>query len=469
MNSLTMRPLMAGRLQRAESVPLAPPARLGPLDLWAFIVPAFSFITLAVVGQLIVSELVLLAMLPWLWSVRDRLRLPRWFIALGAGWLLSQVVTDIVVGSPFADFARGWAAIVFTLTDLAAVLILASTARRARLFALGLAAGGLLGYLLVPGGYAVSDPWKFAFAVPVGLTIAAVLSGPAGARLRLLTVGAFLVFGALNLLFGYRSLGGVSLLTAGYLTLTAIASRPKIATISKLRAATGLVVLAVAVVGVLQVYDITASQGLLGADAQAKYLDQSGALGVLVGGRSEVLASSQAILDSPILGHGSWAKDFRYVDLRNAALSDLGYQIGAGPSDLGLIPAHSYLTQSWVWAGLLGGAFWVAVTAAALWLLAILYSHRVELAPLLVFSTILLLWNIAFSPYGSSARLLACYGLALCVLGLRNLHRGDADHVLVLSDRQPLQPRRAGVDPLGRSHAAPRDGRTFPKQAGGRA
>lgn len=415
MSSLTMRPARS------------PLVRLSALDLWAFVVPAISFITVATVGQLIIAELLMAAMLPWLWGARDRLPLPRWFVVLGVGWLLSQIATDLVVGSALEDLERGWAAIIFTLTDFAAVLILASTPRRARLFALGLAAGGMLGYVFNPAGYAAGDPWKFAFAVPCGLALAAVLSGPVGARFRWSTVGAFVAFGALNLLFGFRSLGGVSLLTGGYLSLSAIAGRPNVAPTSTLRAAAGLVFLAVAVVGVLQVYDVAASQGLLGASAQAKYLQQSGALGVLVGGRSEVLASSQAIIDSPILGHGSWAKDFRYVDLLDSELGDLGYQIGAGPSDLGLIPAHSYLMQSWVWAGFMGAVFWLVVIGIAVWLLAILYSFRVELGPLLVFSTMLLLWNIAFSPYGSGARLLAAYGIAMCLLGLRLVRSDQAD------------------------------------------
>jgi hypothetical protein len=139
----------------------------------------------------------------------------------------------------------------------------------------------------------------------------------------------------------------------------------------------------------------------------------------LVGGRSEVLVSSQAVIDSPILGHGSWAKDFAYADLLQGRLSELGYEMGGGSSDIGLIPSHSYLMQSWVWAGLLGGVFWLAILAIAVWLLANLYVFRVELMPLFVFSTTLLLWNTAFSPYGAGARIQATYAIALCLLGLR--------------------------------------------------
>lgn len=412
---------------RAPSPPRAQEVshRLSALDAWAFVLPAVSFVEIAIVGQLIVTEILMLAMLPWLWGIRDRPALPRWFVVLWAGWLLSQIMTDVVIGSAFADYTRGWSAIVFTFTDFAAILVLVSTPRRARLFALGLAAGGALGYVFVPNAYASGDPWKWAFALPIGLLLAAGLSGTTGARFRWLSVGTFVAFGIVNLALGFRSLGGVSLLTAGYLVLSVVAGHPERAsTASMFRAVAGLCFLAVAVWGTLQVYDAAASQGLLGADAQAKYLNQSGSLGVLIGGRSEVLVSSQAIIDSPILGHGSWARDPAYAELLNERLSSLGYEIGATSSDVVLIPAHSYLLQSWVWAGLLGGVFWFSILGIAAWLLGNLYSFRVDLAPLIVFSTMLLLWNIAFSPYGSSQRLLACFGIALCLLGLR-LVRGD--------------------------------------------
>lgn len=405
-----------------------PRADVTPLDFWAFVLPAISFVQVTIVGQLIVTEILLFAMLPWLWSARDRLPLPRWFAVLWAGWLLGQIVTDFVVGSAFEDFARGWAAIVFTLTDFAAILILVSTPRRARLFVLGLALGGVFGYFFVPNLYAAGDPWKWAFAGPAGLALAAGLSGSTGARRPWLTVAAFAAFGVLNLYLGFRSLGGVSLMTAGYLILSAIVGRRPVAPKrTVLRAAFGLAFVAIATVGTLKLYDAAASAGLLGADARDKYESQSGEFGVLLGGRSEILVATQAAIDSPIFGHGSWAKDFTYVDLLADRRSSLGYEVGAGPSDVGLIPAHSYLMGSWVWAGFLGGVFWLAVVLIAVWLLTHLYTVHVELAALLVFSTMLLLWDIAFSPYGSGARLGALFGVALCLLGLRQMQGPGTD------------------------------------------
>ena len=397
------------------------------LDIWTFLLPAISFVQVTVVGQLIVSEVLAAVMLPWLWGAKGRLRMPRWFLLLWGGWLVSQIVTDVVMGSGFADYSRGWAAILFTLTDFAAILVLAATPRRARLFALGLAASGILGFFIAPNIYAASDPWKWAFAGPVGFTLAAALSGRRSARAPLLPIGAFAAFGALNLLLGFRNLGGVSVLTSAYLLLnTLIGSRQSVEHPSLARATVGGLFCVIAALGILQGYDFAASQGLLGATAQAKYSEQSGSLGVLVGGRPEILVSTQAIIDSPFLGHGSWAKDSKYADLLTTRLDFLGYDVGAGPSDVSLIPTHSYLLGSWVWAGFLGGVFWIAILLLAGWLLLNLYAVRLDLAPLIVFSTALLLWNVVFSPYGSSSRLLATYGIALCLLGLKLIRSLDA-------------------------------------------
>lgn len=398
------------------------------LDVLAIALPAVSFLQITIIGRLVVTEILLLAALPWLWRASDRPRLPRWFIAVWAGWLLSQVVTDMVVGSAFTDFARGWAGIVFTLTNFAGILFIVSTPMRARLFAIGLALGGFAAFLFAPDPLVAIDPWKWGLAVPVGLVVVAGVSGRTGDRLPWLSMAGLVAFGGLNMLLGYRSLGGVSLLAAGYLALyTVVSRRPSAAHQSTLRAVLGLAFVAAAGLAVLGVYSVAASQGWLGPDARAKYVNQAGPFGTILGGRPEALVSTQAIVDSPVLGHGSWAKDPYYAKLLAERQKALGYEVTPEYVGTDLIPTHSHLLGAWVWAGFLGAVFWFAVAAVAIWLLANLYSLQVEVAPLLVFSAILLLWDIAFSPYGFLARVTAPYGLVLCLLGLRQLReRRDA-------------------------------------------
>ena len=154
--------------------------------------------------------------------------------------------------------------------------------------------------------------------------------------------------------------------------------------------------------GVLVAYDAAASSGLLGADAQARYYAQTGSLGVLIGGRSEILVSTQAVIDSPVLGHGSWAKDFKYVDLLAELRGSLGYDVQVDPQDVGLIPTHSYILGAWVEGGFLGALFWLAIAVVAIRLLLVLLGAREALAPLLVFSTVLLLSKHRFLAHANA-------------------------------------------------------------------
>ncbi len=75
-----------------------------------------------------------------------------------------------------------------------------------------------------------------------------------------------------------------------------------------------------------QVYAYLASSGQLGDKAQDKYEAQTrGKFGILAGGRPEVLVSWRAVLDSPILGHGSWAEDSKYSEMLKDLQLEAGY------------------------------------------------------------------------------------------------------------------------------------------------
>ena len=456
---MRLNPLSNDRIKAADSSIRDRVAGTRALEIWAFVLPAISFLEVKLVGRLIVSELLALALLPWLLRSQDRLRIPRWLIGLGVAWLVFQIITDIVVRSAFADWTRGWAAIVFTLIDLLALLVLVATPRRARIFAAGLAAGGLLGYVFTPNPYAATDPWKWAFAIPVAFLLAALVAGPAAARRPWIAVVAFAAVGVINAFLLFRSLSGVALITATYLLFAIVAGRLRDARVPEpARSAAGVAFYGAAALAVFVGLNTAAASGLLGEAARTKFDAQAGVtapsaspiigtsaapgsspvvgsgpagsptpapvsnpIGVLAGGRSELLTSPRAILDSPILGHGSWAKDARYVELQRQGLIELGVPNGNEPTDPTLIPTHSYLLGSWVWAGLGGGLFWLAVVLLAVWMIARIYVVRPALSPLIVFSTTFLLWNIAFSPYGNTQRLFATFGIAVCLLGLRLL------------------------------------------------
>ncbi len=66
--------------------------------------------------------------------------------------------------------------------------------------------------------------------------------------------------------------------------------------------------------------------GLFDESVTQKFQTQAnGKFGVLVGGRPETLVAIQAIRDSPIIGHGSFAIDPKYLELKQELQYEYGY------------------------------------------------------------------------------------------------------------------------------------------------
>jgi hypothetical protein len=92
-------------------------------------------------------------------------------------WLVSQIVTDIVRKSAFADYARGWSMIGLTLINFAVLYtLLYERPRRLVIYGWGLVAGGVLLFFLSPNDASAGLPWKFGFAFPVSLAVFLVTS-----------------------------------------------------------------------------------------------------------------------------------------------------------------------------------------------------------------------------------------------------------------------------------------------------
>jgi O-antigen ligase len=175
-----------------------------------------------------------------------------------------------------------------------------------------------------------------------------------------------------------------------------------------------------AIWGLSSIYGYAAQKGFLGAQAQWKYAWQSsGQFGLLLGGRNEILASARAIRDYPIIGHGSWARNPAYrVFLYH--LIDLGYERSQEELDRyinqsDLIPAHSHFFQAWVWAGILGAVFWLAILQIIFKVF--IQSNRFPncLYIFVIFICIGSIWDIFFSPFGSIMRLRWVFQLIILI------------------------------------------------------
>jgi hypothetical protein len=395
-----------------------------PVDSLVILVPCLQFIHLKVVGVLNGSDLLLLATFIVL-ACREKIRIAapvgKRFLFFGSLWLASQIVTDIVRHSAFADYARGWSNIGMTLVNFAVIwTLLYGRPRRLELYGWGLVVGNLLTISLNPNEFTLDYPWKFGLAYPITLSVFLLVSHE-----KWRSRWPIAMMGVVNIVLGSRNMGGVCLAAAMYL-FSADFLRKKTRAGSKLKAGAVVAFAAffiVGSVGILRAYQYAAKTGILGEDARQKYeLQSSGKYGVLLGGRTELLASIPAVYDSPILGHGSWAKNRIYYIGELRALQLLGYK---GATDIsreelldGLIPAHSYLLQAWVDGGIVGALFWVWVYVTIVRALMRVYPATVALLPAAAFMAFSLFWDILFSPYGAIDRVIIPYyfvTLATCM------------------------------------------------------
>jgi hypothetical protein len=392
------------------------------LDGVAFLIPVLLAVEFAGAGRLYLSEVALAVLLPALLLRHQNSSLaaiPAAFVVLCLIWLSGQALTDIYRATPLHDVERGWAKIAFTLSNfLALYLIFENRSRRFVLFAYGLAIGFAVRYVVNPGPYALAAAWKFGYGYSLTLIVVLLASTNFAARWRFARCGLLAGAGLLNLLHDYRSLAGVCVLAAFYTGAAELRGmdRSPIRFSPPRAVALGVVLVAVGL-SFVSLYGHLASNGALGTSASKKYAAQAGSsFGLLTRGRPEILVSSRAVADSPVLGHGSWAKDPKYLEMQ------IGSGLHPSPAMLaeGLIPTHSYLMGAWVEAGVLGVPIWVWTLFLAAGVLARLYGRDGRLVPLIAFAAFALIWNVLFSPYGSFERLIAPYYILILVAASRS-------------------------------------------------
>ncbi len=114
-------------------------------------------------------------------------------------------------------------------------------------------------------------------------------------------------------------------------------------------------------------------------------------------GRLDIIVAIKAILNAPIIGHGSWPQDvtgqYYLYTAQLLGVNHLTYR--------GFIPSHSILFGAWLNAGFLG---FVAVSGILIVLLKeFVYIYRYNFTHLLPIITVIVVgscWNFFFSPLG---------------------------------------------------------------------
>lgn len=329
-------------------------------------------------------------------------------------WSIAQLISDMVNDTNLLDSFKGvLAPIIFSTTILGVIAYFRNNFKLMPSFLLGVTIGALLSVVFFPDLYAQGNPWKWGLGSGIVEIIAIYTSFFQRGKNVYFLIISLSIFFVISILFDARTLATFPLIS---MLLYFGVKTKKVAPFIKLfRGNWGVIRLLCLIIPILLVTNLLLSSifsseaflsHLSDEAAQKSRVQATGEYGILLGGRSEILISSKAFFDSPLLGHGSWAHDKNgiYISEYLRLVSQLGYSQGgdnAGEYEIGLIPVHSYIMGGLVWAGILGGLFWI-------FLINIVVINFIKFMPELSYyyylGILILLWNIFFSPFGAFAR-----------------------------------------------------------------
>jgi hypothetical protein len=328
-------------------------------------------------------------------ALRDR-RVGLLIVTAGL-WAVGQLVADDVNGlgvrlSMQVITAVSMLAIVPTLVHLGR-----TDFRRSRWLALGVAGGLILEAVFVEG-LSLGDPgtWKFGLNPPVSVAVLAAtdLAWRRGRRLP-----SFLALAAvcgIGIATDARGIAGIAALTALVMVFPRRRHRyPKV-----FSALSGVVLL----VGVLGAFFIESAQsGVLG-DRSGNQVEKYGPrrVSIMVNVRPELFQELSLFSQRPLDGFGSrprldtltYDRSLQFIREVGVIRTDV-HDNWLHADDPG-VPAHSMAADSWARAGVSAVPFWILVIGLAVW--AGTTAIRFRSSPLVLFWTMLTLWDTLFSP-----------------------------------------------------------------------
>lgn len=333
-------------------------------------------------------------------------------------WSLSQFFSDFVNQSEILKALKGTLAPLFVVIVVCGFnRIFYKNLKKFPVFFIGLVLGFLIDKVFFQGGYFSSNPWKWGVGLCTSLIFFTYIDFYKKSQELLLmsiTMASIILISLIN---SSRSLALIVLLAS----LITMFSRVIVkSTVYRYFSSHSFGVFQLFFIFVFVVFLLDSFMSVLFTfqpfldllppeDAMKYRVQAQSKWGILLGGRSEVIISFKAFLDSPFLGHGSWPENRDYVlgyiklvDL--AGSSTLSLEALKENIDSYLIPTHSYLMGALVWGGMLSGAFWVYILKS---IFEGFLDNNVINSPILVFISIFLVWNILFSPFGADARWLS--------------------------------------------------------------
>ncbi len=381
-----------------------------------FFIPFPLLLEFEFIGRLIGLELILAVLVvpAFLMKNRDLTKEAKLIFFWIFLWLGASLISDFFNSSDFSDAARGWARLIFLASNFFVLYKFLDSEDKWLIFLLGTLVAWLVRNYFE--SIEIQTFWKFGgglFSSIVSIVVIMLIRKEHWKASLGVYIAIFAFCAFLSLALNSRSSAAGFLVASLLLFLLRNKSlAERIHNYLGRNVVLSLFALASVFYFFGYLYVISAESGMIGEEAQMKIEAQrlggfDPVLGLVFGGRPEVFASSAAIIDRPLIGHGSWAKGREYV---NVYLSSLIYfkdksDFPLLDEETGLIPTHSHIFGAWVDSGIVGAGFWIFVMTLIRkrLALAVFFERKSDL----IFISLLfwLIWDVFFSPFGALMRL----------------------------------------------------------------
>jgi len=370
---------------------------------------AVNFIGEFYLGELLLIQLALFIML----FGRDRSLLDvsafGVFVQTAVLMLAGYIISDLYRDTNPGQFLRGWARVILLALDFIALAILiARDKRNLWWFVLGIGVGEV-GQLLVRGVPILSPPgWKFGYATPLAYLLACASYF---LPVKLMCI-AFAALGVWNIFMDFRIMGAICLMIAAVLWVRS--SNPDGLSGIQLLKLFSACMIAGAIVGAA----LYATQEEFGKRRE----------GSNVGREAGLVVAAHGVIESPIIGYGSWPTDPRLVSLFQEQVAEEGQGYGDS-ARVQAFTAHSQGLQAWIEGGVLAALFFIyyGIRLVSTGFYVALKRRPDGYLPVFLVFLIYNTWHLFMSPFSGPNRLPIAVSVAIiCFVGLENVRRQKA-------------------------------------------
>lgn len=380
----------------------------------AFLCGSISWHKLNLVGELYSTEIavIICAVIVFI-SKKQHLQIDtdlfKKYLIFGLLLLVGYIVSDLINQTPENMYMRGWGRVLLLLTDLVAITIIFGAQKNTVIwFFLGMAIGNIS--VLLASGKLNLDTFKFYWAIPLILIICSLLPK---FSIKLTSLVLILV-GLAYIRYDFRSAGAIAVVLGGLLFLGSRRDLKKVK------------LLPILIIGFLAAFAIKTTLEITTDKLETRRATSS------VGRFAALSVGLQAIIDSPLIGTGSWGNNTeKYAKALYEETKDEMRQLGQRYHREGdSFVAHSQIIQSWMEGGLLAAAFFIfygyRILKSAQFVL--LKTSVNQYTAIYGFNLILGFWHLFMSPFGGDHRvnIASCIAITISVMYFNNLSKNNS-------------------------------------------